>query len=325
MPFLFRCPFCSTTLEYSAVVEKGVCPGCLKDLPTYQLGVRSSIVPPGSSSSNIPHPSEQSTSELTSGAPQSRKTTRHEADDEESTFPPLGLAGLVLGAIAWASAPLGIWLFTILFSALGVLVIAFGVTLQLLAWRKHDVVWHLLGGILSGAVLLLGLLAPSFLNPFWAMDFTLPQPDPHKQVVVRRDWPLEPGKPLTSDDWVDGINDAIRQDRVQIRIEALTGPEPGRSTFLVHFRLGNSGHVEKIICEGFDNQKHKPVLTDASGRSFAFLEQKFRKFGVGLTPVFEEMPPGVVEVPPISRKEYLLIFQAPSSEWTGGRWKLDWR
>jgi len=56
----------------------------------------------------------------------------------------------------------------------------------------------------------------------------------------------------------------------------------------------------------------KPVLTDGSGRSFAFLKPLKRKSRVG-TPVFEDLADQRVELGPDGWQEYLLLFESPSS------------
>jgi len=81
---------------------------------------------------------------------------------------------------------------------------------------------------------------------------------------------------------------------------------------LVHLRLANCKHERTIPVEGFGSDTHRPVLTDETGRSYTFLEQRPRKPAKG-DPVFEASGPRAAKLSSLARQDYLLVFSpAPS-------------
>jgi len=228
---------------------------------------------------------------------------------------PWGLAAFVLGGLALYLAPLvGVRSLTVTLSALGVGLVVLGVPFT---WRKKKSKnwrWLALGGAMSGGVLLLALFAPGLLNLYWAMDFPIVQPDPNKLMVVDRNAAQGEGRPLATEDWVDASTEAVRQNDAILCLQGVrVGPlkDRGSASYLqVHFRLANSGYARKIKIEPFDNDKHRPVLSDDSGQSYPFLDQRRRNLAAG---VLDFKPPSqeAAEVGAPRFLDYLLVFELP--------------
>ena len=112
-------------------------------------------------------------------------------------------------------------------------------------------------------------------------DYPIPEDDPNRLVLVSVDRPMEPGKPVADGAWADPATEGIRQDDLLICVDAVKAgrlPEKGASTYLlVNMRLTQIRHERKNTFQGFANDKHRPVLTDPSGRSYAFLGHRSRK------------------------------------------------
>ncbi len=218
----------------------------------------------------------------------------NEERDEESWVSPWGAAAFVAGALALlqASVP-GLWWLTVALAALGVLLVGQGIRATWPHPRATDRTWLVLGGGVSGVVLLVALAAPWLLNNWWAIDTQVALSDPDAQVVVPRDVPLDKGRRPSADDWADAVTEAIRQDDLFVRVESVkSGPRPGKavpasadgSCLMVYLRLLNCKHERTISVEGFKDT-HQPVLTDDTGHSYAFLGQRRRrpaKGGAGL-------------------------------------------
>jgi len=82
----------------------------------------------------------------------------------------------------------------------------------------------------------------------------------------------------------------------------------GSSSLQVKLQIFNLGS-DVLPIAGFGGDK--PVLTDSSGRSFAFLKPLKRKSRVG-PPVFEDLADQRVELGVDGWQEYLLLFEMPS-------------
>jgi len=162
---------------------------------------------------------------------------------------------------------------------------------------------------MNGLVLLLVLFSPGWLNSFWALDVETNEPNPQQFVAVPRLQPFSPGKLLTADDWVDAGKDAIRQDKILVRVESVkSGSRGGVACLQVHIQIVNGGNdVLKIA--GFSGDQ--PVLTDGSGRSFAYLTSQRRIYGEG-PPIFEDVVDQSVELKVDNTKDYLFLFEMPS-------------
>jgi hypothetical protein len=235
---------------------------------------------------------------------------------------PWGLAAVTLATLALLFASLiGWWWLTLSLSALGLAAVLVGLVALREAGRVRDRVWLSFGGVLSGAVLSLALLAPGVLNGVWEIDFSVPGRDPDQLLVVSRDQPEE-GKPLGEGEGAEASTDAIRQGDLLLRVQAVqvgrlpeqeASPSPAKH-LLIRLRLNNLGHERTISFEGFSNGKHRPIITNDRGRSLAFRDQRHRKRARGAV-VFESAArPRTVPLGPTRRVDVLLVFAAPASE-----------
>jgi hypothetical protein len=223
----------------------------------------------------------------------------------------------ILGGLGLLLAPLiGDRTLTLTLARLGVGAALLGVLVRWWLRRPQDRLWPILGGGVSAAVLLLTLAAPGLLTSWWEIDRPFPLNDPNPMTRVPRDNQSAPPEPLGSDEWVDGIKEAIRQDDLLITAFATrVGPlwDRGHESYLqVHLRFANVGFVRVVTFEGFSNDRHRPVLTDDSGHSYRLLEQRTRKrHASGL--VFEQTPPRDLELLAPRYLDYLLVFEPPAA------------
>jgi putative heme-binding domain-containing protein len=202
-------------------------------------------------------------------------------------------------------------------AALGVLVALLGIP----ATRKgtvRDWVWLALGGALSATVLCLTLFAPGLLNPRWEIDTPVPQPDPNRLVRVPIDRPLDEGRPVGDEDWVDAATEGIRQDDLFVAVRAAKAADlTGRSAAArlhVSLSLHQRRPGQTIIFGGFGRDQHTPVLTDGAGRGYAFVGHNPERFSA----VFDLVPLHldhvlVFELPPAGTQSLKLT--VPSSAW----------
>jgi putative heme-binding domain-containing protein len=149
-------------------------------------------------------------------------------------------------------------------------------------------------------------------------DYPIPEDDPNRLVLVSAKRPMEPGKPLADGEWADADTQGIRQDDLLLCLDAVKAgrlPEKGAAAYLlVNLRLTQIRHERKNTFQGFANDKHRPVLTDASGRSYAFLGHRSRKpfpskFEISLHVdhwLIFELPPDAVNA---------LNLELPASAW----------
>ncbi len=217
--------------------------------------------------------------------------------------------GSVIAGLLSASL-IGVRLLTQLLAAVSLLAALFGF-IATKSQSSKDKLWLLLGAGGGGLLLLLALLAPGTLNQKWTMDIAVHQPSPDQQAAVPRDTPLEPGKPLTSDEWVDAAQEVIRQKDLLLSVESFkTAPMPdkGQTDFAqVHLRFTNLGGG-RISFQGFE--EHPPVLHDSADAPCAFLEQR-KRMVVGGDPVFGNPKLEGSVVPAQMKGEYLLVFELP--------------
>jgi hypothetical protein len=123
---------------------------------------------------------------------------------------------------------------------------------------------------------------------------------------------------LSEEDWVDAVREAIRQADVFIRVESIQIDhlaDKGENKYLlVYLRLANSGHERTIAVAGFSRETHQPVLTDGSGRHYAFLEERLRKRRGRGPIVFDVVGPQAREMPATGFLDQLLVFAAPQGK-----------
>jgi hypothetical protein len=228
---------------------------------------------------------------------------------------PWGLAAFLLGTAALLAASLiGERLVTLLLSAGGLTAVVLGRRATGAERKTSDGAWLALGGAMSGLVLCLTIISPGVLNNRWAIDFAVPQADPDEQVVVPLNKPRDQGTVLTADDWVDAAKEAIRQDELLLNVESVrVGPlaDKGPGAYVaVHLQFANIGSAT-INFQGFDREKNLPVLTDTSGSSYAFVEQRQRTPASGEV-VFGPPKRGGMALSPTKHQGYLLVFEAPA-------------
>ena len=168
---------------------------------------------------------------------------------------------------------------------------------------------------MSGLVLCLAIFSPGLLNNRWALDFAVPKPNQDEQVVIPRDQPRDPGKVLTTEDWVDAATEAIRQDDMLLRVESVqvgSFADKGPTAYvLVHLQFANIGSGT-ITFHGFDRDKHLPVLSDTLGSSYAFAEQRQRVPASG-EPLFAPPKQGGMTLSATKAQGYQLVFESPPS------------
>jgi hypothetical protein len=331
-----RCPHCANEFALKRNVMKVTCPKCARTFLAVEAGLAataplSSSEPAkqGAVGSGATAPVQAAPVQVVreSGPLSLQKPISAPAADsaleqaQETALPswmnPYGAAAAALAAIALvAAAVLAKKLLTIGLLAAGLALAMRGVWATRGNRKTSDVVSLTVGLGLCGLGLVLMLIAPALLNPFWAMDVALPRADPDKQVQVDHDNPREQGKPLSADDWTDALH-AIRQDDLVLRVEGVkTGPLPdrdGQSCLQIHLRLANVGSERYIPFEGFAPDKHAPSLTDEGGHSYRFLEERRRKRSRGPKGrprelVFEARSAEVVHLVPNRGQDRLLIF-----------------
>jgi hypothetical protein len=125
--------------------------------------------------------------------------------------------------------------------------------------------------------------------------------------------PRSEGKPQLSDVWAAAEKEAVRQDDVVLRLDSVAfGPIPDRGGefLLIHLRIASAGNERMIPFAGFSSNQ-QPILKDASGRSYRFLEQRPRKLKVGPPHVFVADAPGLQEIGPGRFLDYQLVFEPP--------------
>ena len=327
MAFILQCPYCPAKIKLPNSAVNATCPKCMKTFSTTEAREASARedaaitaekkVPAARSSTGIKKPESSPT------VPSKRRSAPVPSDDDdedvESSVPgwisPWGATGFVLAAVGLVSASvIGVWILSLVLTCLGFLAVLVGLVVTRKEPQGKDYIWHALGAILSLGILAVLFLAPGLLQNRWAMDFTVARGDQNKQVRIPRDVPRDPGKPMAADESVDAASEAIRQGDVVMRVESVkVDPLPAKgatSYLLVHLRLSNVNSSLGIPFAGFSNDKHKPVLTDDKGKSYAFVEPWRRKEGVkGI--VFEEGGKREGTIIASSRLDHLLVFQAP--------------
>jgi hypothetical protein len=249
----------------------------------------------------------------------SLRRRRHRSRDVERiplfSVRPWGLVGFCCVALSLALAALvGYRWLTILFSVLGISITGYGAWRWRINNRPRDKTWFACSGTLGGLIILLICFAPGVINDDWAMDGTISKPDPNELTVVPKDKGLQKGRALVKDEALDTETDAYRQDDILIRIEsAKIGqvPRKGETPYLlVRFRLVNLSQVDSFTFYGF--HENQPVITDESGRTLAFIEQRLKQIK-NRTEVFEEWRGGQsMQIGTRASQDVLLIFESPS-------------
>lgn len=243
-----------------------------------------------------------------------RKRRKDERNLPRFSVRPWGLAGFFCIALSLIQASLiGTRWLTILFSIVGVSLAGYG------AWKERDdpqpqdKFWLVLTGTFGGLILLLICFAPGVINNRWAMDGTIPKPDPNELTAVPRDKAMQKGRALTKDEVLDSGSESFRQDDVVIKIEsAYIGQvaRKGEKAYLqIYFLIVNLSPTESISFAGFGD--YQPVLADDSGRSFGYIEQRLKQIK-NKSVVFEDWGSRQsIDIAPRGAQELMLIFEAP--------------
>jgi len=242
-------------------------------------------------------------------------------EDEDISQPewvsPWGAAAFVAATLALLQAQLlGLRLLTLGLAVLGLVLVGLGVQATQEDRETKDRVWFYLAGAMNGVILVLALFLPGVLNTWWGLDTPVPRANLNAQVLVPRDLPLDNGTPLAATEAAEAATEGIRQEDVFVCVESVkVGPLPGTKTpsyLLVHLRLATC-RAGTFRVEGFDQGERRPVLTDESGTSYPFQEQRRRREAQG-APVFEVLSgPLPLEVKAGRYLGLLLVFTAPPS------------
>ena len=176
-----------------------------------------------------------------------------------------------------------------------------------------------LAGIVCAAVALVSVFAPGFLNSDLRMKAPVPESDPNLQLVVSLEATLEKdkGRPLAEDEWVDASKAGIRQDDLFIRIESVKIgrlPERGaKSYLLINYRVNQFRPGRKMAYQRYLPGESEPVLTDDSGRSYAFVFDRIRKTATKFHVLLRVDQILVFELPPSGIES--LKLELPASAW----------
>jgi hypothetical protein len=184
-----------------------------------------------------------------------RFSTAPESDSDRVISPwALVAAGSAIVGLLSASL-VGVRLLTQILAAVSLITALFGFAATKSQSTNKDKLWLILGAGGGGFLLLLTLVSPGTLNQRWAMDIAVHQPSPDQQSAVPRDTPLEPGKPLAADEWVDAGQDVIRQKDLLLSVESFKAapmPDKGQTDYAqVHLRFTNLGGG-RIPFKGFE-------------------------------------------------------------------------
>jgi hypothetical protein len=357
MLLIVKCPYCAAETKIPEKAARATCPKCERSFaameaeeapssgissrrpemhapssPTHAEGVMPASTSPSTGKyAKAPASAKYEKAPSTGKYEKSSPSGKHvpvsirDDDEEESALPAWisgwGAVAFVLGTLALLLASpylVGVRLVTLLLSALGMMVVFLGVAATRGQRTKKDRIWFAVGGLLNGLILLLALFLPGVLNTWWELERAVRPPNPDKQVVVPRFEPKAEGRSASTEEWVDAVDEAIRQDDVFLSVQSVkAGPLPGKGTksgLLIHVRLGNSGHVGSFTFEGFARDKHTPVLSSDGGRDYPFQEQQMRYDTAGGPIDFKSQPVEVTRVLPARYIDVRLVFQSPSSQ-----------
>jgi hypothetical protein len=343
MPFFMQCPNCRNkfNVRYEAVMT--TCPNCLLSFAVDHLAEGFSWEGTEPAAIETGETEAEAVAEMPA-APVAQAPVLDEAkpvprtvpaaplpqspatdDDEEEVaglprwLGPWGLATCAFAVLALLLASVvGVRILTITLCVCGLMAAGIGFWTRDQAQRKGRLSLAL-GATCNALLLLLALFLPGVINSRWARDFGVAASDPNKQVVVPRDQPRDQGRPLSDGEWVNPVKEAIRQDEVFTRVESVQvdrlADKGDNKYLLVYLRLANSGYGRTVPVETFSREKHRPLLTDDSGREYAFLEERPRKPLRGRGPVtFETACPPVREMPATGFLDQMLVFEAPSGK-----------
>jgi putative heme-binding domain-containing protein len=220
------------------------------------------------------------------------------------------LAALLCAVLSLLLAPfLGVRWPTVTSASLG---LATGVMAVFLTRKPQPLALRVGGALVSAAVLTATVFAPGVLNSYWTMDAHVPVPDPNRLLLVPHDQPDDAGRPMSDDDWAEATVEGIRQDDLFIRIDSVKAgrlPERGATSYLlVNLDITQRRPGRKATFERYAPGRTEPLLTDATGRSYAFVVDRVRK------------EPTIFDVD--LKVDHLLVFELPPSGTTGLRLEL---
>jgi putative heme-binding domain-containing protein len=232
-----------------------------------------------------------------------------------SRLSPLSLITVLLASAALiAASAVGIRWLTIALTILGLIAGLLGILGYRGRNNRPSRISSTAGTLLNASVLLLTLLAPTLLNPFWIAHSA--SVDLNALVVVSRTKSRDPGKPLTADEWVNSVQDGIRQGDLFIQLQSVKSdrlPDRGTGTFLlVNLRIDQLHDGQAIRTERFGKGGHEPKLTDDTGREYAFLGDRARRLPSKFDRLFMLDQFLVFELP--GKVQYLNL-TLPASAW----------
>ena len=342
-----KCPGCSAEIKLLSNAGTATCPKCAQTFRAVHSQVKSaashpvpkSVAPQPVQKTAAPQPVQKTAGpqpvqksvaprNQAGSAPiappkvarvQRRDDDEEDDEDEEGAIPswisPWGSASFGASALGLLLAAVGWWWIrwvTLALAIVGGILVVLGIRFTRDHRKHQDRVWFCVGGGMSAVLALLVLFAPGILQEDWLLNAPVKR-DPDTQMLVSRGDPNGKGTPLASGEWANAKTDAIRQDDVLLRVDSVKLaklPNKG-AVLLLRWRLTNLGNEQPIAFEGFAIDKHRPTLTDDTGRSYAFLEQRSRVPAQGV-PVFEVSAPTTVQLKPNSPYlDYQLVFESP--------------
>jgi hypothetical protein len=222
---------------------------------------------------------------------------------------PWGVFAFSLAALVLLFAALALprWL-TLSCAGLGLMLGLVGLAARPDEWKVKDAVWLVLGGGGCALLLLVGLMRPGWLSDRWAIDFTVPEPDRNKQLMVSRDNEKEI-KELLGDDRVDAAAHAIRQGDLLLRIESaeIRRATPNDSPLLlIRLHVGNVGPLHMLTYHGQAGGSQGAVVRDSRGKELPRRELAAEAKKLGQL--------GNVTILPLHDVKDLLAVEAP---WSG--------
>ncbi len=327
MPITMKCPRCQAEIKLPQNAKKATCPSCLGTFSTVKTDKEAAVVTVApkqdarpSSVAKPPVPVQRSPQIATAKATRKPVVEEPAEESEPGQVPPWispwGAASFSVATLALLQAStLGVRWLTIALAVIGGGLVGSGAWTLGETRKTRDKVWFWVSGSLSGVILLLAVFFPGVLNRWWAIDQSVRTVDPNEMVVIPWDKTglRDEGDPIT-EVGANASSEGIRQDDVFIRLDCVkidTLPDKGTTPFLlVYFELMNLGNKGPVTFDGLSNENHRPVLTDDTNRSYAFVEQ-WQRQGRKVPVVFVPSARRTLSLGAGSGQSFLMVFEAP--------------